>query len=498
MRWRLALMIVVLGALVVAVGLAARDGRVPLGVRGEWEWLRLPADRRPGLGGWALAVASVAAYAGVVGLGSRALSRAGVRPGREAAWVAILVAAGAASQCGVLSGAAEGYGLEKWAIVLPFKGPSGYYSVAKEQVHDPRRFLADYPGWIKRQDSLHIGTHPPGLLLASDAIRRLVGRDPALMRATLAVAPPSVLRAFRSINMAAESRPSRRLDEVDRAAVVLIGALTWLACAATAAPLYGLARAGLGPRPAWAAAACWPLVPSAILFQPIADTALPLLATTALALAAHAKGPIVAALAGVVLAVGMAFTLAFLAVGLAVGITLATAPGTTLRRRAIMILATGLGFLLPTIAAWAASGADPFAIWRWNLKNHARFYVEYPRSYVSWTFVNVVELAVALGLPAVAWGVVGLVSRRVPRACVATLAVLALLEGSGRNLGEVARLWLPLMPPLLLAVGPGLDRLRAGPRTLAATTFLLGLQAVALQASIQVVYPDWERWLPAH
>ena len=32
-----------------------------------------------------------------------------------------------------------------------------------------------------------------------------------------------------------------------------------------------------------------------------------------------------------------------------------------------------------------------------------------------------------------------------------TLATLALLTLSGRNLSEVARLWLPLMPPLVVA-----------------------------------------------
>jgi methylthioxylose transferase len=257
-------------------------------------------------------------------------------------------------------------------------------------------------------------------------------------------------------------------------------------------PLYLLARASLLATAAWAAAALWPLVPSAILFQPVADTAFPLLATTALALAAHAlqSAPgwnlLLATLAGVVLAVGMTFTLAFLAVGLIVAIVLATAPGVDRLRRALRIAATGAGFLAPTLASWAITRADPFVIWWWNQKNHARFYVEFPRSYRAWVVANPIELAVALGLPATVWALVGLGSiRQAPRAAWATLAVLTILTLSGRNLSEVARIWLPL----LTASGLGLTQLGGGPKTLAATLALLGAETLALQATIQVVYP---------
>ena len=37
-----------------------------------------------------------------------------------------------------------------------------------------------------------------------------------------------------------------------------------------------------------------------------------------------------------------------------------------------------------TLAWWAATAANPFVIWWWNQRNHARFYVEYPRSYLAW------------------------------------------------------------------------------------------------------------------
>ena len=70
-----------------------------------------------------------------------------------------------------------------------------------------------------------------------------------------------------------------------------------------------------------------------------------------------------------------------------------------------------------------------------------------------------------------------------------TLVVLVLMNLIGRNLGEVARLWMLFMPLLLVAAGHGCNRLGAGSAPLAASIALLGLQTLALQSMIQVVYP---------
>jgi hypothetical protein len=56
-------------------------------------------------------------------------------------------------------------------------------------------------------------------------------------------------------------------------------------------------------------------------------------------------------------------------------------------------------------------------------------------------------------------------------------------------MGEVARLWMLFMPPLLIAAGHGLRRLGGGPGALAVSSALTGLQTLALQSMIQVVYP---------
>ncbi len=476
--------------LVLAFALALRSGAFPLGVRGEWEWLRLPIPVE-GID-VALAGVGVAAFALFAGLGMTALrARTSIR--REVMAVLALLVASIVVQAIAQSGTPVGYGLAKWMIALSQKGSSGYFTVAKDQVGDPWTFLADYPEWIRSQDTLHIGTHPPGLIMAEVVLLRTMERSPGFCRFVVEHMPESVGRAFRLFDT---SIPT---SQADRATLTLTGLITLIACAATVVPLYGLARASLPAPYAWATAALWPLVPSAVMFQPAADTAFPLLSTTALALAAHAgKGAEarwrlgLAGLSGLVLGVGMQFTLAFLPVGLIVAIVLLGTGVGSARDRLMAILATGAGFLVLTLAVWAITRADPFVIWWWNQRNHARFYTEFPRNYRAWLVVNPIELAIALGLPVMVWACLGRVlasPRDLPRVSMATVVVLAILTFSGKNLSEAARLWLPFMPALLVAAGSGLERFEAGPKTLAATIALIGAQTLVLEATIQVVYP---------
>ena len=72
MRLRTWLILIVQAALVSLVVFAVGSGRVPLGVPGEWEWLRV---KFPPVWQWlCLAGLGVAAYAGFVAVGFKALA----------------------------------------------------------------------------------------------------------------------------------------------------------------------------------------------------------------------------------------------------------------------------------------------------------------------------------------------------------------------------------------------------------------------------------------
>src|SRR5207248_587162 len=142
-----------------------------------------------------LAAVGVAVYAGFAALGQRLLAtRASTT--REALALVALVAAAVTIQLVVPSGAPYGYGLARWVFALHAKGSSGYFRIAEKAADHPWRFLADYPVWIKDQDSLHIGTHPPGLIATEAGLLRLLEAAPGAVRFIEARMPDSVVRSF--------------------------------------------------------------------------------------------------------------------------------------------------------------------------------------------------------------------------------------------------------------------------------------------------------------
>lgn len=473
-------------AVLVSLLIALIQAGMPLGVRGEWEWPRLKVANTAFHIAWGFGC--VILYALFVARGVKPLSGE-VKVRREWVWLIGLLGASIAVQVGVQLAAPDGYGLTKW-VTIALPGSSGYHKVAKGEMGQTSRFLADYPDWIQRQDALHIGTHPPGLFLVARAAQDFTKDHPAFADWIVEHLPTTVSAGFQQI--------LGPLPRHERAAIALMGMATLFLCASVVVPLYLLARSSLTPAESWVAAAFWPILPSAILFQPTADTAFPLLSCTAWALAAWSGGQrqrwIFLFASGVVLGCGNLLTLAFLPVGLVVAILTLADRRTGWTRRIVGLAVTGLGFVMVVGLFWWISKANPLVIWWWNQKNHARFYVEYPRSYASWVVVNVLELAVGIGIPTVWRGLPGFVRRRAPLTAWATLGVLVLLNLSGRNLSEVARLWIPLMPGLVLAAGTG-GWSRGHPREpnhpleVFGTLMLLGVQTLALQGCIQVVYP---------
>jgi len=498
MRRKIGLALLSSALLVVVLIAVVASGRVPLGVPGEWEWLRVRGV--PSLLGMVLALTAVTGYCVYAALGFRSLGVPSAIGFRETVWVAGLTVLAAIVQFFIPMGAPDEYDLTKWAYVQYFQSSTGYYQVAKDEaMSDPWKFLADYPTWIEDQDSLHIGTHPPGLIALHCVLIGTMERHPGAADLLISAMPPSIHEAFRQL----EAMHRRSIPRADRAAIFAASLLTLLACSATVAPLYLLAREGLSPQVAWAAAAVWPLGASVNLFQPGADAAYPFLSALALALAAWSArlrgssgGPALASVvmavgSGLVMAFGMAFTLAFLPIGLIVALVVLSTSFLSWWRKIQIVAWIGVGFLGLAGIGWLATGADPLVVWLWNLHHHARFYVEYPRSYFAWFVVNPIELAVAIGLPAVVWALVGFIGDRryVPRSAWCALGVLILVNLTGRNMGEVARLWMLFIPPLLTAAGVGLTRLGGGPKTVFATTMLVAAQTLALQTLIQVVYP---------
>ena len=121
-----------------------------------------------------------------------------------------LLGASIAVQVLIPAGAADEYDLTKWAYVNYFGASTGYYQIARKQaVADPWRFLLEYPVWIQSQDSLHIGTHPPGLIVTQCLLLRAMEQNPGLAAALVRSMPYSTAEGFRQLERM-ERRPIPR------------------------------------------------------------------------------------------------------------------------------------------------------------------------------------------------------------------------------------------------------------------------------------------------
>ena len=181
-------------AIVARFVIALRSGTMPLGVRGEWEWLRVP--NAPEAIRILVASAGLAIYATLAAILMSWLSRK-VTPRKEAFALTALLIMAVTVQGVAHMGAPAGFGLEKWVIALYQKGSSGYFTVAKMEVSAPSRFLKDYPTWIQKQDALHLGTHPPGLIMVQAVLLHTMEANPAIARKVVDLAPESVAMMLR-------------------------------------------------------------------------------------------------------------------------------------------------------------------------------------------------------------------------------------------------------------------------------------------------------------
>jgi hypothetical protein len=468
--------------------------RVPLGIAAEWEWGRLDE-----LCDWlaiAIALLTGLLYGLCIGLGVWLIRRGGV--GARALALALLTAGGLVLQVSLQQ--VSPFGLAKWVLVLYQPGSSGYYTAARTEVRSARQFLRDYPELQSRHGPFHLGTHPPGLVLAHYAALRWCESSKSLTNSILSLVPDSERSRLRVL------LPGQRVPAADLASIWLVAALSQLLASLAAVPTYGLARRVAGAKAAYAAASLWPLVPAVGLFVPKSDVIYPLFAVagaaTALAGRSRVGRCLAGIVAGIVLGGGMCFTfglvamLPFLAVAIAIDERIVTRAGLAAAAQRLGAFVLGMAFVVA--AVWLASRHNLLATWLACYRKHATFYAVMPRSYWGWAWFNLPEFAVASGIPLMlaAWaGSVRLLrgstttryeeqhtggngcadlEATAPRDRRATdstggrpaggivwawwFTVLA-LDLSGKNRGEIARLWMFLMPFAAVPAAYLLERL---------------------------------------
>jgi hypothetical protein len=386
--------------------------------------------------------------------------------------------------------AAPGCGLEKVGIVLYHWCNSGYFIRAKLAGSDLRAFLSEYERGISARPTQagfsakslphveqvgHIGTHPPGLIVGYALLIRLFERSPRLTEALVATQPETVREYFNAIAEYPDHKAGPLL-QTDRAVLWAASILTHVLAVVALVPMYFLLRRTCSPEASWRAVAFWPTVPALAVFLPASDTLLPCFGITFLLFWLEGwerRSAVRSVLSGIVLWMGLFISLAILPVAiLAVAMTAwegwicdrgqrPSAAGASLLRTSVWF---ALGISVPIALLWTWAGARLPVIWAWNLSNHAAFYESYSRTYWKWLLVNPIELAVAAGLPltTLALAAYHRLGTNWRNKAAGPLWCCGLVWGclwlSGKNSGEVARLWIVLMPWLCWLAGAGFVR----------------------------------------
>jgi len=465
-----------IGFTLVAAGSLAIQwlSNLPLGVPGEWVWDRIPVARGEWIAvvlGWLAAGVVGALYIVFALVAARRVE--GAPRWQVAGWLAGLTLGGFAWLWVVQDSPADpAYGMAKTGWVLYFRGTEGYFDQARYVMRGVPSYLAGYEQVMAQGDVLHLGTHPPGLMLFHRACIKLCESSPLLREFLLRTQPASFREALDQTEELNRGSP-REITPSDRAALWLAALVTQALAAATLIPIYLLVARDHSRTVAWLTSSLWPLIPALAVFLPKSDALLPFLGAIFLWvwLEGFRLGRLgLCCLAGAILWLSMFLSLAILPIGAAAalltiweGMLCSRSERSVVAPRdwTLRIGAAAIGWAIPILALAGFFKLNLLRVWSWNYHNHAGFYQQNVRTYWLWLIANPIEFAFALGPPLALAAILGISfqlrsgwRRRAAGPAWCLTAIWLLLWLSGKNMGEAARLWLIVMPwPVWLASG---------------------------------------------
>ncbi|WP_437187079.1 hypothetical protein SH668x_000457 [Planctomicrobium sp. SH668] len=441
--------------------------KVPLGVPKEWVWERVDFTILDLVGLWAAILSGVLLFCYVFYLSKKIGSLSSRRRGLALVGLWIVGCGWILSLIASVPGIA---GMSRAPFVLFYTRSSGYFTQARDEVTNVKEFLDTYYARIADESNpenhLHMGTHPPGLTLAFVAMIDICERAPAIRDLIRATAPAPFREGYSVVAQMHANKSPEHL-QVDEAVLWLASVLVVLQIAGSVIPLYLISRRLASAEAAWWTAAFWLLVPAAAIFFPKSDAMFPCLTLWAMwswLEAVERKNITWGAVTGLLLWIACNLTLAFLPIGLMItlqGIFRVRDPQSSSANKLpfrafepsqfIPFAGAAMGFIVPILLVWLASGMNLLAVWMQNIHNHSSFYAHSTRSYLPWLFVGPIELGFSLGLPLAVISLFGL--KQIWRQqnplridLLISVGVWVILWMSGKNMGEAARLWIFLMP----------------------------------------------------
>lgn len=496
---------------------------VPLGVEGEWLWTRhsLPEDLTSFLDRSLPALVAAAVLMFYASMLERRITDFR-RPAVVGALLMLTLLTGY-WQSSVLQTTSTPHRELRPLWVLYDKYATGYFLQAVQEQRSTLQVLQAYETEMSAGDVLHKGTHPPGLFLLNRLALWCTASNPSTWTHLPQWMNPESITTFQRLE--AEAALAAPLQPPQFSALILTSMVSFWASACLPAALFGLLSQLTTRRDAWRFAVPAATLPAISVFQPRSDVlyavsglVLLLLLTWLVRQRALINVFLSGCLAGFWMFGCLLVSLAHVPIMVAAAFywlfslnsvrSAANAEGpqsetkgspnfsdVSLRTRLFLAaLAIDLTFSCSLWAFSLSTGCNMLSIWTWNLKNHAAFYGQFPRTWWKWLPVNALEMMLSVGLPVCLFVLYGIIrrfwnnrvltdklrtaetndDRRVSggrtmawwnftplRQLSISLAVTwILLLVSGKNMGEAARLWCFVTPwwlVLLADVGlPGL------------------------------------------
>lgn len=487
---------------------------LPLGIPGEWTWNRIRHEVviESVLGGVPVMIAG-GVYLLLVCHGAQRMNKASRL--EVSGWILGLMATAFSWLFAIQEAPPEGHRLSKGPWVLYYPAMTGYFHKARYEIRDTSEFIKNYESLMAEGDVLHVGTHPPGLFIMYRGLMSIMVDSPRLVAFLNWVQPQSVRDG---LNVIGENLPESKKAHFERdRAVLWLGVLLAHASVCwVVVPLFGILSRTESRETAWKVCCFWPLIPTVAVFLPKDDVLFCGIVMSFVwcwlkAVESRSRTSALCCAAAAFLGfLGLCLSLVFLPIGL-VAIIAGVVRGRrvedersaersfwvnvreNMHKQWLAWLSGLLTFAGLLGMARGLLGLDLLAIWRLNLRNHAAFYDQYARTYWKWLPVNVLELILALGVPLAVLIVISIGRSLRSQSVARRASVLAVgvvwffLWLSGKNSGEAARLWIPLMPLAVWLLPAVIDsREENGVTGLSTREWLwsLGLQAVVCAATV--------------
>jgi hypothetical protein len=455
----------------IVFGIVLDFQMLPLGVPSEWDWERIPRNLLPAWRWYLPALLVGAMLVGWVAAGVRWIETASRR--RFVSGLLVTTALAGAFQLALELPSRQGLG--KWIVAVYAPQVTGFFQVATHAPANASEILGGYPDLVRRLPPGHISANPPGWVVVDRAVLDFF-KDAKRRRAFSAMEPAELDAMFDRLTPPMGAAPE------ERPAAVAIALASRLLSLLVVLPSAWLACLRHGRWAAWLVAGAAGMIPAAIMFAPRCDCVYATIITLAIGLAYHAgdRPAKASSLAcGLLIGVGMLFSLCFL---VAAAFCVAVVAALWLQRRVFyrwIAVAFAVGWAFAPLAILSFTGCNIGDTWLANLAKNAEFNDLTGRTYSVWAALNPIEFLVALGLPA---GVL-LIRRQASEVrklfaatpdavAIAWLAIMLLLNFSGSNRAEVARLWIFMMPAAAALAFEAL------PRDWRACAGFLGLQGL--------------------